>query len=103
MGNILNGLLTVFNVVSKFANNHPMITALGISAVAGAFSPDELDIEKARNRREDELYRRRNKNRAVGDIRLGRSESSRAFQEQSGIATSPMSLINSGIDPRRRV
>ena len=102
MSTFLDGLATVFNTVTTFADNHPFITAIGISAVAGALSPDELDIQKAKYRREDELYRRQNDNRMVGDIRLGGGKTSKDFQEQSGISTSPVGIISSGISPRGR-
>jgi len=99
----LDGLFTVFDTVTQFAEDHPFITAIGVSAVAGALSNDEADIMKMQQRREDALYKRRNQNRMVGDIRLGDNKSSKAFREQSGISTSPMAILNSGIDPRRRV
>jgi hypothetical protein len=91
---ILDGIGKVFD----FLGDHPFVTSLGVSAVAGMASPDELDImrkrEDLRRKREDTDLRRQNENRMVGDIRLGEGETSKEFMDQSGIATSPMGIIN---------
>ena len=91
---ILDGIGKLFD----FLGDHPFVAALGVTGIAGMASPDELDVlekkEELRRKRETEDLKRQNANKKVGDIRLGKSDASKEFMEQSGISTSPMGIIN---------
>ena len=103
--NFLDGLKFAFDTVMEFTDKHPLVTILGVSAVAGALGNDEMDIMKEQERilkkRNEEDRRRWNKNLQVGDIKIGRSES-KDFLESSGTPSTPYGIINSRINMGRR-
>ena len=104
----LKGLLKVGSGIANFVKDNEFLTAIGVTLVAGALAPDELDIMKERQKleegREARDLKRQNANRMVGDIRLGsdKSRASEYLESQSTPAT-PMGILNNGrYNPRFR-
>lgn len=100
MPGIFDSIGTAFSAVVNFADKHPVASSILLSAAASAFSPDEIDVvrerERLKNDREDSERRRREGNLNVGGINLGMQTQSDAskFLESQGTATKPMGLIN---------
>lgn len=75
---ILNRLLTGakenLTKAGGWVQEHPYASALMVNAAAGALSPDELDLQEAKWKRQDEEYARMNRNQDVSNIDLGISK-----------------------------
>lgn len=74
LGSFFSGLSTVFEPVTKFMTDHPIVSAMLVNGIAGIFEPSEYDNERDRLRaqRESEAIdrKRRNKNLEVGGLML---------------------------------
>jgi len=78
---IVNSLMTGVEAVGTFAAAHPYPTALMTTAVAGALSPDEMDLQENQWKREDKLRRERIMNmEGRADLNLGHRPAVRQSQ-----------------------
>ena len=63
---LLSGAAEKAGSLYKWAAKEPIAAAIGLNAVAGAFSPDQLDIEEYRRENDEEDRRRRYANQEAG-------------------------------------
>ena len=74
MSSFFDGLSTLFKPVTKFITDNPVVSAMLINGIAGAFAPDEDELYRDKLQAEKDFAdierKRRNKNLEVGGLNL---------------------------------
>ena len=74
LSSFFSGLGTVFEPVTKFMSDNPVVSAMLVNGIAGIFEPSEYDKERDRLQAQKEFgdveRKRRNKNLEVGGLSL---------------------------------
>lgn len=103
MSGILDTISTMFTTVIDWAEEHPVVATMIGGAIAGAVTPDEIDIlekkdELERDRERDDRIRRA-QNLSVGSISLFGDEPSKAkkFLGKPLTRRQPAGLITSAM------